>query len=427
VRCSALLGRCSVPFSLVAVATVGAAQTAPLCRLPAATSGAVTRDSAGIQIVENWAPEWQGAAGIRIAEQPRVAIGENATDPDYLFASIAAMTTLSTGAMVVADGQSMELRVYDVAGKFVRRIGRKGQGPGEYRRISSLQRLAGDTLLVSDATGKRLTYLMPDGRVVRTVDVVSMAAALPPSASGRARSMSIVLDVEGRFRDGRYFATQHINNAFGPDVQTQVTRDSIVLHRLDPTGARSDTIGRVAGRLVYIYVFRDKSLTDLNLPFGASGNVAMLADGFQESAGERREIRERTSQGRLARITRVCGAPLPVTPADIATVRDSILGSLTGRLRTEYEEILSTLPFPRTKPGYTQLLVDAAGRIWAKDFASNPRGWHVFTPAGRLLGTVQMPAGATPVEIGRDFVLATYVDRDGVTSVRLYAMSESRP
>jgi hypothetical protein len=61
-----------------------------------------------------------------------------------------------------------QIWVFDRDGAFTRTIGRDGEGPGEYRLISRIDVLPGDTLLVFDARLRRRTTLAPEGSVVAT-------------------------------------------------------------------------------------------------------------------------------------------------------------------------------------------------------------------------------------------------------------------
>jgi hypothetical protein len=102
------------------------------------------------------------------------------------------------------------------------------------------------------------------------------------------------------------------------------------------------------------------------------------------------------------------------------------------------EETARQVPHPRVKPAITELHVDAVGRLWAGEFAfdsaalarrapesAGPVKWHLFDPAGRLLGDVETPPGLIIFEIGRDYLLAKHIDEDHVQSVRLYSLQQS--
>ena len=74
------------------------------------------------------------------------------------------------GEIVVHEPQDMRVRLYDSTGTLVAAVGRSGEGPGEFQHLGSVF-WAADTLVVWDARLDRVTYLRPDGTLVRTATV----------------------------------------------------------------------------------------------------------------------------------------------------------------------------------------------------------------------------------------------------------------
>jgi hypothetical protein len=67
----------------------------------------------------------------------------------------------SRGRIFLSDAMSAEVVWLDSAGTLRGRIGRSGDGPGEFRRVGSIQILPGDTLLVFDPEAQRVTLFDP--------------------------------------------------------------------------------------------------------------------------------------------------------------------------------------------------------------------------------------------------------------------------
>ena len=83
------------------------------------------------------------------------------------------------------------------------------------------------------------------------------------------------------------------------------------------------------------------------------------------------------------------------------------------------------MPFPETMPAYESTwVVDEEGNLWVPDYTlpAEPATWSVFDPQGRLLGTVDTPAGGEVTQIGSDFVLGTWTDEMDVEQVRMYRL-----
>jgi len=131
-----------------------------LCALLAGCQGgapsdglAVVRDSAGVAIHEFPAGVLQHPPALRLADAPDVRIGAVEGAAEYQWTHPVAAARLSDGGFAVLEQLPAEIRVFDASGVFVRRIGREGDGPGEFRSPLELTALDGDTLLVWSGTG----------------------------------------------------------------------------------------------------------------------------------------------------------------------------------------------------------------------------------------------------------------------------------
>jgi hypothetical protein len=113
-------------------------------------AGVVTRDSAGVRIIESASPAWGDSAGWRLSGEPLVRIGSPAGMPEYELFQVRAVARLSDGRIVVVNSGSDQIRVYAEDGRYLTTFGGPGEGPGEFRTPISLWVLPGDTLLVAD-------------------------------------------------------------------------------------------------------------------------------------------------------------------------------------------------------------------------------------------------------------------------------------
>src|SRR5690606_5816123 len=95
----------------------------------------IVRDSAGVRVVRNLAPAWSGSAedAWSLSLEPILEIGVLEGDPAYMFSQMRGPRRLSDGSIVVLDGATSEVRIFDAEGRHLRTFGRKGQGPGEFQ------------------------------------------------------------------------------------------------------------------------------------------------------------------------------------------------------------------------------------------------------------------------------------------------------
>ena len=90
------------------------------------------------------------------------------------------------GRLAVAQQQDGIVRLFDTAGTALGQAGRTGDGPGEFREISSGGWL-GDSLWIIDGLLRRLTILGATGALVRSV-----ALPMPDSAGARVAIPGLV-------------------------------------------------------------------------------------------------------------------------------------------------------------------------------------------------------------------------------------------
>lgn len=74
------------------------------------------------------------AGGLRLVEDLRLGSGPAETGPDA-FGDVVSLAASRDGVLYVADRLAREIVVFDETGTFVRRMGRRGDGPGEFRHI----------------------------------------------------------------------------------------------------------------------------------------------------------------------------------------------------------------------------------------------------------------------------------------------------
>lgn len=97
------------------------------------------------------------------------SIGYDESAPmEYVFGDIVGICTDSLGNIYVADRQTMTVRVFDRTGEYIRTIGSRGRGPGEFSHITSMHVDRKNRLVVADNLNSRFTWFRPEGDVIDT-------------------------------------------------------------------------------------------------------------------------------------------------------------------------------------------------------------------------------------------------------------------
>jgi hypothetical protein len=368
------------------------------------------RDSAGITIVESTAPRWATAARWSVDSEPLLDLSTSGTGETHEFYRVADANRLSDGSIAVANAGSSEVRFYSSTGAFIKSVGREGEGPGEFQRLTSVDRFRGDSLAVFDYSARRVTVLGPEWEVSR---VISLQLPFP-------------------WKLWPLGDTTLVSMLFWPSVLVEegdegLVRMPVPVVRFSLTGDVIDTVAIAAG-YEELRILGENGFGAARPLFGRNSHLAVYGERFYLGAANQMQYRIFAPDGTLERIVRVPDYDLALSHEELQAERDVMLGDDPSPSVRAY---VDDLPVPESKPAYSELLVDARGCVWAAKhvgevtgwLAMDPRKWEVFSAQGEWLGSVISPRRFAVFEIGDDYVLGVFrddVDVEHVQVLRLH-------
>ena len=348
-------------------------------RAPAAT-GATRSDSAGIELVSSeWSPD--GPLWRHPAPAPLTVVGDNEQDARTILSDVRGGVILDDGTIVIADGQSSELRVHDAGGALVRTIGRTGEGPGEFRRIGALWRV-GDTLAVYDARLRRVSLLDVDGTLLRSV-----TPALVPGGDGAP-----VHAVLGMLADGAFLA--RYSRPVGQQAKPGLLASDDIIFRYSPKGDSARTLATLPGQELHLTPSDRGGLLIAVAAFGRNTFVEARGRHYWVGQTGTPEVRQHRDDGALERIIRWRAPTRTIEPAMIERFASEGVGTSTGEQRERMMRARREMVTHTTVPAFSAMLVDDEERLWVRRYAagdSTDGWWDVFAPDGARLGVVPMP------------------------------------
>jgi hypothetical protein len=308
---------------------------------------------------------------------------------------------LPDGTLVVANDQ-IELRFFDKHGKYLRTVGQRGSGPGEYQQLLSLWRGPGDSLRVYDVPTSRIDVRTYDGKLVRSFAIprTSQLAWLP--------------------NGGAIFSRAAI-----PDLRTPGVRQaSLLLELMRPDATSSGPVAELPGS--WLEISRDRAWRGVDL-----AGAPMLWGGVGGAVfvhGDRLAIHWFSSEGRLIAITRVSLPRLAVGSADVRAQEAVKTGqrATQQRLGVEGGQLPST--YAQFLPQATRVRLDSEGLAWIRRWpawGAAVTEWIVFAPRGFPIARVDIPTRLLVHDIGPDYVLGISTDDDGVQSIQRYRLRRS--
>lgn len=128
----------------------------------------IVQDSAGVEIVRH-GPLADYGRPVYPAEY-LLAIGDVEGPPEMLFAEVAGVELLDDGTVAVLDREAAEVRRFSPDGSFLRRISRRGSGPGEISGDATVAMvgIGAGRLLVPDAINQTVSVFGRDGSLLES-------------------------------------------------------------------------------------------------------------------------------------------------------------------------------------------------------------------------------------------------------------------
>jgi len=339
---------------------------------PSAWKGRIENEG-GIVVVKNPRKPAYGPGAFSLIEE--LALGGE-TAEGYVFASIGSIAVGGDGTIFALDNKDKAVKAFDREGKFLRTIGKAGQGPGEFMLPMSIHWMEPDELAVVDPR-RRILVFKADGRHVRDINVSNMSFAdARPDSKGNYYTYSIVYDEE----NGRY-DLRKVDAAF---------KDLFAIESSPTPNSQRDGFD----------------------PFFPLVRWAILpGDGVVCGYAVKGELRVRDEAGKLVRRIEMDREPVPVAKEDVDERTEGMPPSL-----------LTNLKVPKHYPAFRYLTADDAGRIYVLCWERPPgrKGYYVdiFDPEGRYLARAAVPA-LQPL-IDKDRLYAAEEDVDGNPVLKRY-------
>jgi hypothetical protein len=335
------------------------------------------------------------------------------------------LVELRGGAVVLFDFKERRLAVADFRTQEVRDVSREGSGPTEFRMVTGMWRMPGDSVQAMDMLQSRILVLDPSGTPRYTK---------PLSGAGDPIAMMnrpMTREVDAR---GRWYGEQRAFSLEGGQLKFS---DSAMVVRTDPATMRADTITRIPS----FQTAPQMSADVIRLPvpgFPAFDGWAVFPDGRVLVVRGADYVPELFFPNGTSRRAAALAYPkLPVTAADRKKMMDDMkramdesmaMGrSLAGGAPMPKVELMEPDPWQAQRPPLTEahIRVDSRGRAWVpvidRTHADGQR-YDLLDNTGKLVDAVKFPKGVGLLGFGDGVVYTTRKDEDDLVYVRRHAL-----
>jgi hypothetical protein len=332
-----------------------------------------------------------------LSQAPTIRLQPSTARLAIEFSDLNAIRELRDGRVLLFDRKESQLFLADLASGATTKIGRTGQGPGEYEIIVALVPLGGDSTLASDFS----RWLILDG--------AKIVATLPPDTPAiRAVSLAPM----GADRSGRVLTRRFGRGLAG---RAQTSPDSLVVALVDRATGRSDSVAalRIGVRRTQARPAAgpDGKMTAVRIgrvPLNPQEEALLFADGWLAIARlDPYRVDWRSPDGQWIR-----GAPLPFRPVSMSDrERDAYIANHSwARNATDWPEIAP--PFDSSP-----LLSSPDGRlvIGRLPSADDPgMRYDLVDRRGVSTGQLLLAANERILGFGRAAVFVVVTDDDGI-------------
>ncbi len=307
----------------------------------------------GVKVVSNGKLPYRAqgrAVRIKLTEELSVGQGE---DPDQSFAEVSAFVVDDGGNILALDFKDRKVKVYDQSGKFLRLIGKPGQGPGELGLPAGIQLTPDQNLLIQDAGNRTMSFFKTSGEFVRSISVAD-----------RLGLVNVIPDPQGGYV-GREMGMAGEKMFFEIKKYDQNLKPVFSIDKMDfavpvPGSGRKVNIME----LISVYQVDDRG----NIFYGRNSEYLIKVLG---------------PDGKHIRSIRKEYDPVKVTQEDIDEILNRMSGLQTG---VNFKEMFE---FPSHFPPFQYFMLDEEGRLyvrtWKKGPAKGEFEYDVFDPEGRFI------------------------------------------
>ncbi|MDH4271283.1 MAG: 6-bladed beta-propeller [Candidatus Aminicenantes bacterium] len=253
------------------------------------------------------------------------------------------------GHIYIEDDSDMSIKVFDVQGRYLRSIGRKGSGPGEFGRIFDLALLPDGRLLVTDFETRRTSFFSPEGQFISSFQWKKFFSQVHLVTDSSYTVNEMVASEETR---ELWVKTIDFNGeelvSFGKFVYPEfkiLSQGDATFSTSVPYSPRSVFIADQARQLLY-HCLNDKYLIEV---YDADGNLVRKIDRPYE--------------------------PPPVTGEDI----EDFLSRFKDRPDSPFAKMAKEMELPKFKTVTDRMIIDSAGNLWVKTNEDRKEGEKTFT------------------------------------------------
>jgi hypothetical protein len=341
-----------------------------------------------------------------LREELRIASSEAV--PGMLLTQVAGMTVLPDGRVVTVHSGEGVMRVFDPSGRLLKVVGRKGDGPGEFRLPLSVG-YVGDTVWVRDITHRRYHRFNANFEPIGSVTMIGNGGFYYGLTSPTTSLLRPTTGEATRF--GIY------------DSDSLRTPIAITFraagHQFEIRDAARNPNGLVTGTQLRTVSSPLTAATHLELaPGGREAIVLESGELWGGKPGQFTIRRIETATGKVSAPIVVSLPPRKVTPAEADSLIKRSATRLAPRAADQYE---ANAKVADVYPALLSFMVGSDGTLWVTPYV-DPLTRIVVNRTGTPVMRVRLPDGLYVMAASATHVWGRLLDADDVPIIVRYTI-----
>jgi hypothetical protein len=338
----------------------------------------------GIEVVENPkkpAPP-KGTLSKMILKED-FSLGEGESEEE-MFGELTSIDVDSNGNIYILDRKDKKVKIFDSEGKFLRKFGKGGQGPGEMNVPITIQIISNDELVVSDALNQRLMFYSLEGEFKREISTAlkALGLTLPMfDSQGNIIGQQIVPTEEKLMREVRKYDGE-LNSLF---TIASIDNTNLVQGKINPFQV-----------VIFYQLGKDNAIYCSN------------PDEY--------EIKVLNTEGKMVRRILKDYDPVKVTEKDKEDFFERV-PEIAGPIKDRIE-------FPKIYPAYQNFTIDEEWRLFVRTFEKGKEEGEFFFDVYDLDGRyiAKIPFKGDPRVWKGKKLYAIDETEDGYQILRIYSV-----
>ncbi len=360
----------------------------------------------------------EAGSGVSVFSAPRSALeslpvwelraasdwAETDATQDGGFYRVTGARRLGDGRVVVLNAGSGEVLLLDRSGGLVAKTGRIGDGPGEFRTLSGVAVIRGDSLVVGDRSLRRVTVLSGDLSSVRAVRL-----------EGDLGTLDLIGVVDGEFL---LVQDSKVRAPTGPTPEDNPT--TVLMYDLN--GRRVREVGTYPLRQ-WVRLDEQSIVTPT---FSPITTFAANTDGLWVGTGRSYSVDLRDLHGKVVARTEWSGPDRTVTRSLETQWKDeqSHWAESADERRLVQDQLESTV-FAHERAAYLRLIPVEGGGVWVEDYhplETDSTTWLALDREGRPVARVRVGGSPHLTQVGGTHATGVVADEVGVPHVVVYGI-----